>query len=195
MVSLLAILVGGAGLFTVLSKFNVPELNVAFYGQNPFAVKHDVIDGVITWVFTLMAVTGLVLQAGAEIAGDRLPDRRHRKPAFYLRFFAVGVVAMVAIVWLLTAASYRVAKSYWWPEIIVLQREAFKAAEFVVQNQGWREDQLPIKERLQDAEKHRQANLDQAKERINQIERLLELEPLSEDLRARIVRLQPFFAQ
>ena len=40
--NIVSILIGGAGLVTALTGFNVPQLNMSFWGENPFAVKRDV---------------------------------------------------------------------------------------------------------------------------------------------------------
>jgi hypothetical protein len=50
--NLLSLIIGGSGIFVVLTKFNVPELNMSFLGENPFAIKRDAIDNVMTWIFT-----------------------------------------------------------------------------------------------------------------------------------------------
>jgi len=75
--NILSVLLGGAGLLVVLTKFNVPELNMTFWDQNPFAIKRDVVDSVMTWIFTGLTIFGLVIQLISEILGDRLPTRQY----------------------------------------------------------------------------------------------------------------------
>ena len=67
--NLLSFIIGGGGLFVVLTKFNVPELNMMFFGENPFAIKRDTIDTVMTWIFTVMTLIGILLQIYSEILG------------------------------------------------------------------------------------------------------------------------------
>lgn len=77
-INLLTILVSGSGLFVVLTKFNVPELNMLFLGENPYALKRDIIDNVMTWTFTSLALFGLLFQVAGEIFGRDVPERIHR---------------------------------------------------------------------------------------------------------------------
>ena len=91
--NLLSLTSGGSGLFVVLTKFNVPELNMSFFGENPFAIKRDAIDNVMTWIFTCLALLGVVLQICGEIWSDRFPERQHQI-RFYA-WFALGSVAGV----------------------------------------------------------------------------------------------------
>ena len=195
LINVASILLGGAGLLTVLTGFNVPELNMSFFGQNPFAVKRDAIQNVMNWLFTLVALIGLALQLGAEIWGGQLPERRHEAKS-YVWCTVGGVVAVATLVWLLTLAGNRVARSIWWPKIIASQAEAFESSVFVVEHDGWRKDQLTIKDTLSaaDAERHRSANLSHAEDRVAQIEKLIEVRPEG-DLGARIARLRPLFSQ
>jgi len=55
-INLATILISGTGLFVVLTKFNVPELNMSFVGGNPYAVKRDIIEGVMSFVFTYLTL-------------------------------------------------------------------------------------------------------------------------------------------
>jgi hypothetical protein len=100
--NLLSLFIGGSGLFVVLTKFNVPELNMSFLGENPFAIKRDAIENVMTWIFTGVALVGLLLQIFGEIWSDRLPSRQHTI-RFYVWFSSASLVAAIAIVFLLTA--------------------------------------------------------------------------------------------
>ena len=62
LINLASIFVGGAGLFTVLTGFNVLELNMSFFDANPYAIKRDVIENTMKWLFTFVAFIGLMLQ-------------------------------------------------------------------------------------------------------------------------------------
>ncbi|MDF0673185.1 MAG: hypothetical protein P0120_02415 [Nitrospira sp.] len=106
LINLLSILVGGAGLFTVLTGFNVPELNMSFWGENPYAVKRDAIDNTMKWMFTLVASLGLVLQIWAEIWGENLPDRLYDS-SYYTVFSVIGLVVVGSLVWLLTGVGIK----------------------------------------------------------------------------------------
>lgn len=147
----------------------------------------------MTWIFTVVALTAFLLQAAAEVAGDRLPDRRHRACA-YGTLFVIGLVATILLVLGLAAIGRCVAKSRWWPEAIESQRQLFVSARFIVEHDGWRKDQLSAKGAVADPEKYRQANLENAETSISQIERLLELGPSQQSLRDRVARLTPHFS-
>src|ERR1700682_4558547 len=93
LINLVSILVGSAGLFTVLTGFNVPELNMSFFGANPYAVKRDAIESTMKWIFAVVALFGLVLQLWAEIWGVNLPDRSHNSK-YYINFCVGSLVAI-----------------------------------------------------------------------------------------------------
>lgn len=69
-INILTFLISGSGFFMALTKFNVPQLNQTFLGTNPFLIKRDKIDSVMTGVFTLLAISGLLLQLYSEIWGE-----------------------------------------------------------------------------------------------------------------------------
>ncbi len=190
MVNLLTILVGGAGVFTALTGFNVPELNVTYLGENPYAIKRDAIQEVMTWLFAGLAMLALLLQVIAGIWGERLLERVHSK-RYYLWFSVVVFIGISFLVCGLTVTGERVAKSIWWPKIKSAQSERFQDAEFVIEHDGWRSEQLVIKSQL--PAKHRETNLQSAEEGIADIEKLLELPPVKADIRVRLARLKPYF--
>ena len=188
--NLVSILIGGAGLLTVLTHFNAPELNMIFLGENPFAVKRDAIEDIITWVFTGLALFALLLQIFAEICGEDWPQRKHTRQ-YYVWFSIIGCILVAGFVWLLTIVSYQIAKPIWWPKIVQEEAEGFKSVTFLLEHDGWRPDQLNLKEKL--PESYRLVNLEATKERISQIEKLLELPLENADIPTRIARLKPYF--
>src|SRR6266513_6422730 len=92
---LISIVLGGIGLLVVLTKFNVPELNATFIGSNPFAVKRDIINSTMTWLFTALTLLGLLVQVGVAIWGNNIEQRVHT-PRFYA-VFVVGVLIAGAV--------------------------------------------------------------------------------------------------
>lgn len=194
LINLASILISGTGVFVVLTKFNVPELRSSFYGQNPFMIKAGPIDNVTTWVFTSLALIGLLLQAAKEVFGDSIPDSLH-SARYYLCFFVIGVFAMVWLVWGLSAISRLIARPFWLPKVLKSQREVFSKAVFITEHNGWREDQLDKKDSLQDPERFRTANYESVETSLRQIEKLLDLPQRTEDFSERINQLKPYFSK
>src|SRR5687767_6989108 len=91
------ILLGAAGIFTALTGFNVSELNQSFWGENPFAFKKDVIEGVMAYLFGGLALTALACQLVLEIFGDGLPQRLG-STWFYVKASIVGLVLVSFLV-------------------------------------------------------------------------------------------------
>ena len=192
LVNLISILVTGSGLFAVLTKFNVPELSGTFWGHNPFMIKRDAIDTTMTWIFASLALFGLLAQVFAEIVGDALPDRLYTSSS-YVVFFIGGLVCTTLLVFLLGSIGKRLARRKWFPRIIESNTEGFRSIQSILANDGWREDQLAHKDSIPDPENYRKKNLEQASQRLAQIEKLLELSNVSDDLEPRIRRLRPYF--
>jgi hypothetical protein len=192
LINIASILVGGAGIFTVLTGFNVPQLNMSFWGENPYSVKRDAIESAMTWIFTGFATLGLLLQLGAEIWGAELPDRSHGWK-YYGLFTISGFVAVAWVVWLLTGVGTFVARKQWQPRIITLQREPFDRAKFVVEHDGWTREHWQ-KGVVSEAEtpRYRAEQFTEAEKYIKQIEDLLEVKPTG-DLAQRVASLEPFF--
>lgn len=191
-INLISIVLGGTGLFVVLTKFSVPELNMTFFGTNPFAIKRDAIESVMAWIFTAMALVALLIQVAAAIWSDQIEERTHTTP-FYIVLFVVSLAVAVALVALLTGIGNRVAQRSWVPQIVENQMEIYRAARFVIENDGWREDQLPVRATLADPERYRTTNLEAAARQIEQIEKLFDVTPSSTDLRARLAEISTYF--
>jgi hypothetical protein len=190
--NLISIVLGGVGLFVVLTKFSVPELHATFLGSNPFAVKRDIIESVMTWVFTGLTLLGLLVQVGVAIWGNDLAERVHTT-RFYVVLFVVMLALGVALVPLLTSVGNRLARRSWFPQAVQSQKEVYKAASFVIEHDGWRKDQLAVKGTLPDPEPYRTANLETATRQIEQMEKLLEVPSRSTGLRTRLDAIKPFF--
>lgn len=192
LINLASILITGTGIFVVFTKFNVPELRSSFFGRNPFMIKAGPIDNVTSWVFTSLAIIGLLLQAAKEVFGENIPGRLH-SVGYYLCFFVIGVFAMVWLVWGLSAVSRLIARPFWLPKVIESQREVFSKAVFIAEHNGLRENQIDKKDSLADPEHFTKANYQQAEKYLSQIEKLLDLPRHACDFASRIERLQPYF--
>ena len=69
------------------------------------------IETTLTWVFTVVALVGLVVQLWAEVWGGHLPDRLH-PPEFYIRVGVGGLVAIALLVWALTGVGNWTSRSF-----------------------------------------------------------------------------------
>src|SRR5919109_554028 len=102
MMTILSLRIGGAGLFASLTKFNVPELNMTFLDSNPYAIKRDDIDYVMTWIFTGLTLLGVLLGIVGELLGDKIPSRRF-SGGVYGWFTVASLLFLVCLVWGLTS--------------------------------------------------------------------------------------------
>lgn len=196
LINLTSMLVGGAGLFTVLTGFNVPELNMSFWDANPYAIKRDAIENTMEWLFTFVASVGLFLQLWKEIWGASLPDRSHDSN-YYIKFVLLGFVLVGLMVWTLTGVGNWIARWQWQPTVVQLQTELFEQAKFVAAHEGWDRDHWKTKEAIiaaGNAESYKANDIKAADKNLKQVEKLLEVESLG-DLQARVTRLQPLFSK
>lgn len=165
---------------------------MTFLGENPFAIKRDAIDNVMTWIFTGLALIGLLLQIFGEIWSDRLPSRQYTI-RFYAWFSVASLLAVIAIMFVLTAIGNRIAKRTWLPVIVAKMTDMYTQARFIIEHDGWRADQLSVKDTLPDPTTYRRANFDTTKGRVTQIEKLLDLPSNIVELKLRMERLKPYF--
>lgn len=191
--NIVSAIVAGGGLFTVLTAFNVPEASRSFFGDNPFLIKRETIEQVMDWIFSLVAVLGLIIQLWAEIWGSQLPDRLYTDSS-YVRVAIATTILVGVSVWGLSVVGRRIARRSWLPTIVDGQRELFKAATETVFNDGLTPAELDHTQSLPlDArERRRASNLADAEAQLSQIERLLEISH-KDALTDRVERLRPFF--
>lgn len=193
MVNLFTILIGGAGLFSALIKFQTRQLHSTFLGSNPFATKAAIIDDVTAKAFVALAVLGLLAQAFKEIAGPAIPDRLYSVKS-YSWFFGLGILATTWIVWLCSASAKLVARPLWLPITVQGQRDLYSSVEQIVNNDGFLNEQARLKgtkDELSQSDKER--NFKNAEQRMSQIEDLLDLPKTPDSLVERLKRVDPYF--
>jgi hypothetical protein len=192
-VNLVSIVLGGAGLFAVLTGYHVPELSKSYFGENPFAVKRDAIESVNNWVFALVTLGGLFLQVVAEIWGADLVTRAYTTSS-YVRFTVACIIVASVAVWLLAKAVRAIARPKWLPVVRRGQSELFRRADFVTAHDGWEEEHLREIDTIPEAKRpdYVKTNLQTARERVEQIEKLFDVEPKG-TIAERIQRLRPLF--
>lgn len=175
----------------VLTKFNVPELNMSFFGTNPFAIKRDEIESVMTWLFTALALVALLIQVGVVIFNDQIEERLHTT-YFYIFVFIGSLVSAGVLVLLLTVIGNKLARDRWLPKIVESQMEIYETAKFIIEHDGWRKDQLLSKDTIADAERYRSANRQTAEKHFEQLEKLLDIRPDTNDLSQRLARIKGY---
>jgi hypothetical protein len=165
---------------------------MSFLGENPFAIKRDAIDSVMTWIFTSLAIIGILIQAFTQIWVKKIPDRQHTTCTYAIGF-CVGFLVTVIIVLSLTRVGNFIARKHWVPHIIVCQEEIYKKAKFIIEHNGLSEIQLEHKEKHGDSEKYIQTNLQETDKYLSQIETMLDIPNDKTDRRERLNRLRRFF--
>lgn len=187
LINLSSLIISGAGLYSALTKYSVPQLNNAFWGLNPFAVKRDIIDSVMTTIFTLLTMIGLILQAFLFVFEDRISERQY-DVVFYLWYLAIGAIFISIIVWLLSLFGKWLARCKWKPVIVESQYELYLWTLKVIENGG-------IYEEVKNANREEIifSNYKTADERMEQFESLFEIKQKSEDRIIRINKIGKYF--
>lgn len=192
-INILTVLISGSGLFVVLTKFNVPQINQTFLGTNPFLIKRDKIEVVMTWVFTLLAIIGLLLQVYSEIFGASIQERRIHTQHFYTNFTIFSLVGVAITIFVLTKIGRYIARRILKPILVENQKEVYEKAKFIVENDGWTKEQLPHKETYKGPKNYIEKNFNTAKRHVDQIENLLDLKCDNLNLKQRVERLSSYF--
>ncbi|MBL7072340.1 MAG: hypothetical protein ISS33_01015 [Candidatus Omnitrophica bacterium] len=194
--NLLTLLITGAGIFAILIKYDVPQLSYAFFDENPYAIKRDVISKILTSTFIGLASLGLFLQAYGMIIGNKLNERVYDY-SFYTKFFLVGIVGMFVFVVTLGAIGRCIAKKTWWPKIIQSQSEAFKMAGDIIRNKGFYNKELDKIEKFSDEQKEELPiqRYQQCDKYLTQIEDLLEIRNIPKIREERYRKLEKYFKE
>jgi hypothetical protein len=69
----------------------------------------------------------------------------------------------------------------------------FESSLFIIENNGWRPDQIQIKEQLANPEMYRQANFESADKQIIILQKIFEVKNLPEDRSSKIAIFKKFF--
>ena len=188
--SLITILITGMGVIGSLITFDPPELNATYLGFNPFAYKKTQIDGVVRRAFVYLALIGLAIQAYPFFVFD-LPDQKYPL-IVYLVFFAVGAVVMAGLGFGIRKLCMAQARKSWFLELRDRMKETYESSLLIIENDGWRPDQLDVKAQLSNPEMYRNANFESADSRIALLQKLFEVPDVPGDRRARIGRLKRY---
>ena len=193
LLNLLSLLIGGAGIFSALTKYSVPEVNQSFFGTNPFLIKSDAIEKVTTWAFTLLALLALALQVWAEVWGGTLPERSYSVPQ-YVGASLTAVAVLIGVLMVIAKVSARIARKTWEPELVRLQRELFQNALEMVENDGWSLQHIRANEHQHpEADTIRIRNLENVEHNIRQLERLFDVSNTAGAQIERLRRIEQIF--
>jgi hypothetical protein len=188
-ISLLALAVGTGGVFAVLAKYSVPQLNSTFFGENPFAIKRDIIEGALTWVFLVIALVGVAIQAVGTIAD--LPERLYG-PGVYGPVLLGSFVFVALLLKVATIGARAGARRRWLPRTVASSRESFDSASFAAVHGVLPEFEAVVAKDPTQRDELRARSIAVSLDRVAQIERLLEIES-DGDLVERVNRLAPYF--
>jgi len=188
--NILSVFIAGAGLFAVLTKYKVPEINYSFWDSNPFAIKRDIIDGELTWYFLTFALLGLVFRLVALVYENKVICERKYSNRFYMGFSFVMLFLMFICISIIGNIGRYTSKMKWFPKAIQNQKESFLQSKYIIEHDGLREDQVRQKNSISDIDKYRRINYESAEKAINQIEKLLEIKKSSTQLQDRIEYLE-----
>lgn len=190
--NIMSIFIAGAGLFAALTKYKVPEINYSFYNLNPFAIKRDIIEGVLNWYFIIFALLGLVFRLAALICDNNMLYERKCSTKFYIKFSTAMLFLMFICILIIGNIGSYTAKRKWFPLVMQNQKALFLKSKYIIEHGGLTEDQLKQKD-LDDIEKYRKINYESTEKNINQIERLLEIKEISRKIEDRTKYLELYF--
>lgn len=170
---ILSLVIGGTGLFVVITKYNDPETRRNFYGKiQVFKEKASIIDDIMTLIFTALSVLGLLALVMKDIYGDVIPERLYVKE-YYWAVFGLGLIIALLLAITISWAGYRMARKKWLPLAISGYKEAF---DLIINGNMLDED--PVR----------------AAEFIQVMEKVFDVKPGSKQLIARFESLRPFFS-
>jgi hypothetical protein len=190
--SIVALMLIAGGALTVLTKLNVPQAHQTFFGGNPFAMKRDVIEGTMAWLFAGLALLGIAVQTLALIWEP--PDRLHRWPT-YAAVATVSAAIVITVLWLLTCAGYAIARRTWLPQAINGQREIFAMTEMLLRNDGLEDRMLALPGDDPQLPILREGGRERLRTYIDQMEQLFDVVDRTASLDERLARIRVYFDQ
>lgn len=131
--------------FCSANQIQRPRAKYELLEREPVCAQRDALDNVMTWIFTGLALVGLILQIIGEIFSDRFPERQYTI-RFYAWFSFASLLALVAVVFILTTIGNRIAKRTWMPLIVAKMTDAYNQTRFIIEHDGWRADQMNVKD-------------------------------------------------
>ena len=173
MLEIISIVVSGIGLFSYITKYNIPETREPYYGGNLFLEKANIIDGVMNWVYAFVTVFGFFILIVKNIYQNNIPQSIYSYENYWI-VFIISSFFSILIFNILSLIGKKIAKKKWEPIII----NGFKEAMQIIE-----------KEKLIDQ------NPQRAVEIINKIEKALDIEQIDQVVSIRFKKLKTFFTK
>ncbi len=190
---LISLLFGTAGIFSVLVKYSVPQLNQTYIGSNPHGLKRDVIDSVTTKMFLFLALIGIFIQAISIIKGDSLP--RQHSERWYIMAFLYGIPCILVVTYVFGKLARIIAQLIWKPKIAKEFVENLDYLHFMIGSDTAYAKAYIAQHNIQDKraeESLRNANLESARQMVADLENLFEIKNKSLDWKLRLTRISPY---
>ena len=168
---IISIVFGGAGLYVVVTKYNVPETRINFYGKsNAFKEKANIIEDIMTTIFTTVTAISFFILIIKYIFGVMIPERLYTK-IIYSFIFIVTAISAYFLVKILNWIGNRIARKKWFP----IAKNSYTPIYELIKN-DW------IK-----------SNPEKAEEATELIEKILDIKVREKDLKARLIKIGIIF--
>jgi hypothetical protein len=167
-----------------------PKETRQFLGFNPYLQKKQIAEKYQGRV----AKTAVILAIVFSICGFVLMYSKPKLNVFSLPFVLTATSILLPCMLLTKFVLRKIIKKEQIRIVVAGHREMFNSVKEILQNDGWRNDQLNVKDSLADPERCLKANWETADERLGQIEELLEVNPKVKDRRTRVKALEVYFS-
>lgn len=138
LVSIISMIFGGVGFVGAITKYEFPNARKTTYGMNLFLLKEDIVNSVVTWIFTVYAMLGLVIQI---FLGEIVElEERHYSVSFYLVALLIALLIIASLIPMLRKMSKWIARDYWLPVVASKAKENFLLAKSLVEEKDQIDD-------------------------------------------------------
>ncbi len=163
--------ISSIGIFNFMLRYDVPQLDKTYYGENLYKIKARIINKIVNWFYAIPTFMGLLIIPFKEIFSDQIPQRIILNNISYIIFL---FTVLLIIFWCfnnITTLGIKYAKRFWEPVVISEIMDAYN----LINN----EDLL-------------KSNENQAEKIISFIEDILELNVGLEKLDQRYITLKNY---
>lgn len=160
-IDIFSLFIGGAGLFGAITKFSSDKAVTPFYdGPNIYALKENKKNKAIEYVFLVIGLIGIFLQALNRIFPNVIKENL-KSTAEYIAWAIFALLITFVIVFFSIYLARRIARQYWCPIIIDRVKDEFYRVQEICQ--------------LTHSDNLKQEDYDFAQKQVKRIEELLEL--------------------